>query len=257
MKEWLEGTIDQLVLPKCYSESVLVGLHNDIGHPGRERTLWLLKERYFWAGMTVDVEQWINRCDRWLRRKSSTNIRAEVINIETSNPLELVCLDYLTLEQSKGGIGNILVITDHFTKYAMAIPTRNQTAKTTADAFYNNFILHYGIPTKVHSDQGANFESDIIKELCNIMGMTKTRTSEYHAMGNGCTESYNRTLLNMLGTLEQSKKADWKKYLPSLVYAYNCTRHVHQSFTIRAYVWKKTKATNWFCFWNSYGQFKQ
>ena len=225
VKEGQEGTIDQLVLPKCYRESVLVGLHNDIGHPGRERTLSLLRERYFWAGMTVDVEQWINRCDRCLRRKSSTNISAELINIETSYPVELVCLDYLTLEQSKGGIGNILVITDHFTKYAMAIPTRNETAKTTADAFYNNFILYYGIPTKLHSDQGANFESDIIKELCNIMGMTKTRTSVYHAMGNGCTERYNRTLLNMLGTLEQSKKADWKRYVPSLVYAYNCTRH--------------------------------
>ena len=176
--------------------------------------------------MTVDVEQWINRCDRCLRRKSSTNIRAELINRETPYALELVCLDYLTLEQPKGGIGNVLVITDHFTKYAVAILTRNQTAKTTADVFYNKFILHYGIPTKLHRDQGANFESDIIKELCNIMKMTKTSTSVYHAMGNGCMERCKRAFLNMLGTLEQSKKADWKKNVPSLVYAYNCTRQV-------------------------------
>ena len=56
-----------------------------------------------------------------------------------------VCMDYLTLEKSEGGFQHILIITDHFTRYAQAIPTRNQLAKTTAEAFFNNFIIHYGI----------------------------------------------------------------------------------------------------------------
>lgn len=133
-------------------------------------------------------------------------------------------MDFLTLEPSKG-YGNVLVVTDHFTKYALAIPTKNQTAKTTADALYQNFILHYGIPTNLHSDQGANFESELIRELCNIMGIKKTRTTPYHPMGNGCTERYNRTLLNMLGTLDPSKKSNWKDYIAPLTYAYNCTKH--------------------------------
>ena len=217
--------INQLVLPKCYRNLVLQGLHSDIGHPGKERTLSLVRERFYWPNMTAHIEKWVSNCDRCIRRKSSTNIRAELVNIETTYPLELVCMDYLTLEPSKGGIGYILVITDHFTKYALAIPTRDQTAKTTAEALYNNFILHYGIPTKLHSDQGATFESQIIKELCQITGTIKSRTTVYHPMGNGITERYNRTLLNMLGTLEEGQKKDWKKYVPSLVYAYNCTKH--------------------------------
>ena len=72
-------------------------------------------------------------------------------------------MDYLTLEPSKG-VGNVLIITDHFTKYALAIPTRNQTARTTAEAFFDNFVAHYGIPDRLHTDQGANFESELIKE---------------------------------------------------------------------------------------------
>ena len=73
-----------------------------------------------------------------------------------------MCIDYLSLEPSKGGIQNILVITDNFTKYAVGVPTHNQLAKTTAEAIFNNFILNYGIPEKLHSDQGTNFCSKII-----------------------------------------------------------------------------------------------
>ena len=148
-----------------------------------------------------------------------------MVNVTTTYPLELVCMDFLSLEQSKGGFPNILVVTDHFTKYALAIPTKNQTAKTTAETLYNNFIIPYGIPTRLHSDQGANFESEIIKELCQLLKTKKSHTTIYHPMGNSTPERFNRSLLNMLGTLETTQKQDWKRYVPSLVYAYNCTPH--------------------------------
>ena len=147
-----------------------------------------------------------------------------LVNIVTTYPLELVCIDYLTLEPAKG-VGNVLVITDHFTKYVLAIATKNQTANTTAEVFHDEFITHFGIPTHIHSDQGAYFESDIIRELSKITGMTKSQTTPYHPMGNPIPERFNRTLLNMLGTLEPEKKSDWKKNLPSLTYAHNCTKH--------------------------------
>jgi transposase InsO family protein len=134
-------------------------------------------------------------------------------------------LTLCALEPSKGNIGNILVITDHYTKYALAIPTKNQTARTTAEAFYNNFIIHYGIPTRLHSDQGANFESQIIKELCEIMNIKKSHTTPYHPQGNSGPEIFYRTLLDMLGALENDQKKDWKKYNNSLVYSYNCIPH--------------------------------
>jgi transposase InsO family protein len=230
-----ETTVDgekqsQIVLPASMISRVLRGLHDDVGHPGRDRTTGLVRERFWWPGMAKQVETWCKRCDRCIRRKSNTQT-APLVNIVTTQPLELVSIDYMTLESSSGGYQHVLVLTDHFTRYAQAVPTRNQTAKTTADAIFNNFIVHYGFPKRLHSDQGANFESRVIKELCQITGMDKSRTTPYHPMGNGMTERYNRTLLSMLGTLEPEKKQNWHKHVAPLVHAYNCTRHESTGFS--------------------------
>ena len=104
---------------------------DDMGHQSHDKTLSLVKDRLVWYGMTRDVESWITNCNRCIRRKKPPNEKAALINIESSQPLELICIDYLSLERSKGGYENSLVITDHFTRYAIAIPTRKQTAKTT------------------------------------------------------------------------------------------------------------------------------
>ena len=75
------------------------------------------------------------------------------------------------------------------------------------------------------SDQGANFESKVIAEPCKLADITKTRTTPYHPQGNGTCERFNRTLINMLGTLKPHQKKDWKSYLDPVVHAYNCTNH--------------------------------
>ena len=175
--------------------------------------------------MAKAVDAWISACDRCLRRKSPTNARAPLVNIRTIQPLELRCIYYLSLESSKGGFQNSLVLTDHFTRYAQAFPTKNQTAKTTAEVLFNQFIVHYGFPQRIHTDQGANFQSRLIKELCYIVGIEKSRTTPYHPMGNGMCERFNRTLLGMLGTLTPDQKTSWKSHVAPLVHAYNCTRH--------------------------------
>ena len=116
-----DGMKNQLVLPACFLEEVLTGLHTEMGHPSKDRTLSLLRDRFFWPGMTADTESWIKNCGRCIRRKTKPDVRAPLVNITSSYPLELVCLDYLTLEPSKGNISNVLVITDHFTRFAVAV----------------------------------------------------------------------------------------------------------------------------------------
>ncbi|MCG7879345.1 MAG: RNase H-like domain-containing protein [Candidatus Thiodiazotropha endolucinida] len=221
----------QLVLPMRFRALVLKHLHDDIGHQGQERTLSLVRSRFFWPGFELDVQNKVKNCDRCIKRKVSPKPSAELVNIVSTQPLELVCIDFLSLERSKGGYEHILVITDHFTRYAQAFPTRNQLAKTTAKVIFENFIVHYGFPARLHSDQGRNFESSVIKELCSLAGVQKSRTTPYHPMGNGMVERFNQTLLNMLGTLEDHQKEDWKSFVAPLVHAYNATRHDSTGFS--------------------------
>ena len=163
------------------------------------------------------------KCSRCLRRKTTPQV-VPLQPIYVTQPLELVHMDYLSLEPSKGNIGNVLVITDHFTRYALAYPSKTQTAQATARILWDNFICHYGFPEKFISDQGRNFESDLIKELCKIAGVKKLHTTPYHPQGNGQCERFNSTLCNMLGTLSKEEKSDWKSYLGCMTHAYNCTK---------------------------------
>ena len=140
-------------------------------------------------------------------------------------------MDYLTLEPSKGNIENVLVITDHFTRYALAYASKTQTAQATARILWDNFICHYGFPEQFMSDQGRNFESDLIQELCKIAGVKKLHTTPYHPQSNGQCERFNSTLCNMLGTLSDEEKSDWKSHLGCMTHAYNCTKHASTTYS--------------------------
>ena len=61
-----------------------MGLHTEVGHPGRDQTLSLIRDRFFWPGMSADVEEWIKNCNRCVQRKSPTNVRAPLVNITTT-----------------------------------------------------------------------------------------------------------------------------------------------------------------------------
>ena len=220
----------QLVVPNAYRSRALVGCHDDVGHQGRMRTLSLLRERFYWPGMQTEAMQHVQQCTRCLRRKTPSHV-APLQPIHVTQPLELVHMDYLSLEPSKGNIENVLVITDHFTRYALAYPSKTQTAQATARILWDNFICHYGFPEKFISDQGRNFESDLIKELCKIAGVKKLHTTPYHPQGNGQCERFNSTLCNMLGTLSEEEKSDWKSYLGCMTHAYNCTKHASTTYS--------------------------
>lgn len=166
----------QLVIPKSRRREAIRGVHDDVGHPCCDSTLSLARQRFFWPFLASSIQKSCRECERYIRRKARTE-KAPLEAILPSSPLELVCMDYLSVEADRGGIENILVITDHFTKYAIAVPTKDQKATTVAKALWENLICHYGYPQYLLSDQGQDFESKVIQKLCQMTAIKKIRTS--------------------------------------------------------------------------------
>ena len=113
--------------------------------------------------------------------------------------MERVAMDILgPLPETDAGNKYILVVGDYFTKWKEAYPMRDMEATTVARLLVNEFFCRFGLPDTLHTDQGRNFESSLIKEICSLLGIHKTRTTPYHPQSDGLVERFNRTLLNML-----------------------------------------------------------
>ncbi|CAB4018172.1 Retrovirus-related Pol poly from transposon [Paramuricea clavata] len=172
---------DQIVLPRQYHRTVLRKLHDNMAHLGSERVLRLARDRFYWPRMQSDVEHYVRNICRCVKQRPA--------RLKTRAPLQPV------------------ITTAPSSWYAQAYPTRNKAAKTVAEKLYNDYILRFGFPAKIHDHQGGEFENKLLKTLEEFCGIGHCRTTPYHPQGNGQVERFNRTLLDMLRTLPENEKS--------------------------------------------------
>ena len=223
----MEGVLAFLV-PSSQCTAALNNIHHDAGHQGQQRTLALAQECFWWPMMVEDCKVLVGGYPRCCAFEGAIP-KAPLCPIRLHTPLELVHVDFTSLESTMElnkppSIKNVLDITDHFMCYALAVVTKDQTSKTIAKVLYERFIVVFDVPAKLLSDQGANFTSVLVEELCAVFGIQKCQTTVYHLQCNGQVKCFHQTLFRMIGKLASDKKAQWEQHLSELLQAYNSTR---------------------------------
>uniref|UniRef100_A0A669C557 Gypsy retrotransposon integrase-like protein 1 n=1 Tax=Oreochromis niloticus TaxID=8128 RepID=A0A669C557_ORENI len=225
----------QLLVPQQLRSRVLQLVHGvaGAGHFGVTKTLRRLRSRFYWPGCRQDVELHVHRCDACTAQKGpSQRSHAPLQQYQVGAPMERVGVDILgPFPTTDQGNRYVLVAMDYFTKWPEAYAVPDQSAVTTAERLVNEMFCRFGVPEELHSDQGRNFEAAVFKEVCQRLGIRKTRTTPLHPQSDGLVERFNHTLATQLAILTSRQQRDWDQHLPLVLMAY------------RSAVQKSTKCT--------------
>ena len=148
--------------------------------------------------------------------------------------MQVVGIDFVgPLLETEEGNRYILVVGGHFTKYMMAYPLSNQEAITVGRILVEEYFCQYRVPQQLHSDQGSQYESELIQEVCKILDIKKTRTTPHHpsCTCNGEIERFNRTLADILATTLDNRHLDWDRHVKKACLAYNTSVHSTTGYT--------------------------
>ena len=125
----------------------MVMLHNENGHQGIECTVALVWERFYWGTMLYDIQSWVKHCQCCKTAKGPyTDPEPLQGSIVANNPMDLLLIDFMKLDPSKNGKENVLVMTDAFSKFCVAVITPNQKAKMVPKALVDKWFYTYRIP---------------------------------------------------------------------------------------------------------------
>ena len=223
-----------LLVPKHLRKSV-DSMHNSVfsGHLGTKKTLNKILQNHYWFNCRDDVAVWIKQCDVCVRNKlCKVSPKAAIGDMRTGAPMDRLGIDIMgPLPLSNKGNKYIKVITDAFTKWVEIRAVPDQTAVTWAEHLVDSMICRFGCPLVLHSDQGRNYDGRLIKELCRLLEIRKSRTTPRHPQSNGQTERFNRIMVQMIKAFLKGEQCNWYQHLECLATAYRVAKHETTGFT--------------------------
>ncbi|OWZ08618.1 LOW QUALITY PROTEIN: hypothetical protein PHMEG_00018807 [Phytophthora megakarya] len=220
------------VVPPSYIETVLHFCHGDVmsAHLGVTKTLERVRQQAFWPGWRKDVLEFVRECSYCGAGKGSRPWRSGQMQrmpvVDLTGPFSLVVIDAVgPLVLTERNNKYILVFVDYFTRWPEAFAVKRLDTVTFVETLVNGVVSRHGIPSRLLSDRGSNFISELAKSFYETLGIKKRFGSAYHPQTQGLVERFNGTLIRMLKMYVSEAQEDWDVYLPRVRFAYRTAYH--------------------------------
>jgi transposase InsO family protein len=217
---------EQIIVPRSLVATCMHMMHDQMGHPGRDRTLDTTRLSYNWLGINDDIHRHVQNC-RFCKLRKVDTFRAKV-PIQSYNrmsrPFDRVHADLAgPFQVTDDGYKYILIIKDALTKYVILVPLHDKTAEEVAKGFTDKLLAPFGPPKVLITDKGTDFVNKQLKRWCNVLGVEKKHTTPVNPRADGLAENAVKTVKDMLASFINAFQTDWDKYLPIISYDYNTT----------------------------------
>ena len=185
----------------------------------------ILRQGYYWPTIKNDAYEFARACDKCQRHANYVNSPAAPLTSLTSPwPFAMWGIDLIgELPKAKGGVKYAVVAVDYFTKWAEAEPLATITAKKLKDFVYRSIVCRFGIPYKLISDNGKQFDNKEMREFCDSLGIKRGFSAVCHPQANGQTEAVNKIIKHTLKAKLEESKGNWPEELPNVLWSYNTT----------------------------------
>lgn len=208
---------DNIIRPYVPSQSkkhIFHSIHN-LSHSGVRATKKLITSRFIWFGMNADITLWCKQCIVCQRSKIHRHNKTEFQHFSVpESRFEHVNIDIVGPFNSSDGNRYLLTCIDRFSRWPEIIPIPDRKAETVAFGLICGWFSRFGLPFKITTDRGGEFQSDLFRQLNNMLGVNHFRTTSYHPQANGLIERFHRTLKT---ALKCKQNFNWSHELPLIL----------------------------------------
>lgn len=209
--------------------NILNQFHNDPlfgGHCGQKRLYSNIRSRYFWKNMTRDIAKFVRKCHTCKLTKPGHKTKEPMKITKTPlKPFDLVQIDTIgPLPKSNNGNSYAVTIICDLTKYLIAIPVENKSAKTVAKAIVENCMLIFGPMRSIRTDLGTEYINELLSEILKLMEIKHEKSTAYHHESLGTIERNHRLLNEYLRAYLNGNLAEWDRYLNYFTFCYNTSK---------------------------------
>ena len=229
---WESGQVThhQILIPEHLITELLKAIHGQMAmHPGITKMIQECRSKHYYPGLAKKIKQWVTQCEDCIKYKRINNsqIRPKMINNteHVLGPEDILEIDILLNLPNSTGYQNIVTMIDVFSRYLIAYPTQNATAKTIGRCIVDVMTTHAYLPTLILSDKGSQFRSEVVAEITQILEIQISHASTKHAQTIGILERTHASIKTARKILTGERRSMWHKYVQLAVMNYNTTYH--------------------------------